>query len=157
MFWLAPTASRERIATTTTEITRGTLHKRTQIWKAGVFAAKQRPLVGVGAGAYPDAVRPWLGVPPIPGHEYVAHNTFLSVFVETGIAGAALYAALLVTFAAFVWVLPYTHRMLWATTLLVWAIGATTLTWEQRKPWWLMLGLVMAQWARTFRPEGLPK
>jgi O-antigen ligase len=150
---LAPKESRQRIATTATEITRGTLHKRTQIWKAGVRAFRQRPVLGAGAGAYPDAVEPFIGVPPVPGHEYVAHNSFLSVLVETGLPGFALYGLFLLTLALFVWVLPGTERALWATALLVWALGASTLTWEHRKPSWLLPALVSVQWAHSFRRD----
>jgi O-antigen ligase len=150
--FLAPKESRQRIATTATEITRGTLHKRTQIWKAGVLAFRHRPVLGAGAGAYPDAVEPLIGVPPVPGHEYVAHNTFLSVLVETGLAGFALYANFLLAMALFVWVLPGTERALWSTALLVWVLGASTLTWEHRKPTWLLPALISAQWARSFQP-----
>lgn len=150
---LAPKESRARIATTTTEITQGTLHKRTTIWKAGLRSLKQYPLQGAGAGAYPDSVEPYIGVPPRAGHEYVAHNAFLSVLVETGMIGFCLYALLLLSLAAFVWVMPWREAMLWSVVLLVWVIGASTLTWEHRKPTWLIAGLVMAHWARAFDPE----
>ena len=150
---LAPKESRERIATTATEITRGTLHTRTTIWKAGLRSLKQFPLQGAGAGAYPDAVEPYIGVPSRAGHEYVAHNSFLSVLVETGLIGFGLYAVLLVFVALFVWVLPWREAALWSVVLLVWAIGASTLTWEHRKPTWLLAALVMTEWARAFDPE----
>ena len=150
---LAPAASRERLSTLGTELTRGTLHKRTTIWKAGLRAVKQRPVRGVGWGAYPDAVEPELGVPPVAGHEYVAHNSLLSVLVETGLAGFALYALLLAVLAVYVWAMPHVERSLWAVTLAVWLAGAATLTWEHRKPTWLIFALIMAAWARAFQPE----
>jgi O-antigen ligase len=150
---LAPKESRARIATTTTEITRGTLHNRTQIWKAGLRVFRQHPLAGFGAGAYPEAVKPLLGVPPVAGHEYVAHNSFLSVLVETGAAGLALYALFLLVVVVFVWALPPNERGLWSAVLLVWLLGASTLTWEHRKPSWLIPALISVHWARAFREE----
>ena len=150
---LAPKESRQRIATTTREITQGTLHSRTTIWKAGLRSLKQYPLQGAGAGAYPDAVEPYIGVPPRAGHEYVGHNTFISVLVETGLIGFVLYATVLVVIALFVWVMRWRDAALWTVTLAVWAIGASTLTWEHRKPTWLLAALVMTQWARAFEPE----
>jgi O-antigen ligase len=85
MFQFAPAPSRSRLATISTELTQGTLHNRTVIWKAGLKVLKSHPVAGVGAAAYPEAVRPRLGTPGVPGHQYVAHNTFLSVLVEGGL------------------------------------------------------------------------
>jgi O-antigen ligase len=153
-FRLAPAASRERLASLPTELGQGTLHNRTRIWKAGLRALKSHPVRGVGAGAYPEAVRPWLGRPALAGYEYVAHNTFLSVLVECGLIGLALFAALLGLLALFVWMMPLAERVLWSVMLVVWAAGVSTLTWEHRKPGWLIFALIMTQWALAFRqPE----
>lgn len=157
---VAPRGTRERLATLPNELTGGTLHNRTRIWKAGLKALKSRPLRGVGAGAYPEAVKPWLGVPPIPGHEYVAHNTFLSVLVESGIIGFGIFGLLLSCCAFFIWMMPQPERALWAITVSVWTIGVSTLTWENRKPTWLVIALITTVWARAYWPtsarEALP-
>lgn len=150
---LAPSASRERLSSLPAELTQGTLHNRTKIWKAGLKVLKQHPVVGIGAGAYPEAVRPALGRPGLPGHEYVAHNTFLSVAVECGFIGLALFGMLLAVLAVFVWVMPHTERALWTVMLAVWAAGVSTLTWEHRKPGWLIFALITTQWALAFRQE----
>jgi O-antigen ligase len=147
---LAPAASRERLASLPNELAGGNFHNRTRIWKTGLKLLKRRGVFGVGAGAYPTAVYPWLGKPPIPGHEYTAHNTFLSVLVETGVVGFALYAALLGSAALFAWLLDATGRALWFTSLAVWAVSVSTLTWENRKPSWLLFALIAAAWGRAF-------
>ena len=152
LFQLAPVHSRERLATIPTEIGSGTLHNRTKIWKSGLRAFKHRPVRGVGAGAYPAAVRPWLGTPGVPGHQYVAHNTFLSVLVECGAVGFGIYALLIGTLVLFIWMMPSAERALWSITLLVWAVGVSTLTWEHYKPTWLVFALILAEWARAFWP-----
>jgi len=154
VFIFAPAPSRERLATITHEVTRGTLHDRTTIWKTGVKVLKQHPVVGIGAGAYPAAVRPWLGVPGVPGHFYVAHNTFLSVLVECGAVGFVFYGLMLVVIVVFVWTMPPAERALWAVMLAVWAIGVSTLTWEQNKPSWLILALIMTEWSLPWRQAG---
>jgi O-antigen ligase len=147
---LAPPAARERLATLPTEVTRGTLHGRTQIWKAGLRAFKGAPIAGVGAGAYPEAVRPWLGTPTVRGHVYTAHNTFLSVLVETGAVGFLIFASLLASLLVFLWMMHSAERALWLTSLLVWVAGVSTLTWENRKPTWLLFALLMAAWSHAF-------
>lgn len=148
---LAPEHSRQRLATLPTELAHGTIHNRTRIWKTGLRSLKQFPIRGAGVGAYPEAVRPWLGRPDIPGHEYVAHNAFLSVLVEQGMPGAALFGLLLATLAVFAWMLPDRERALYLVLLAVWAVGVATLTWEHRKPSWLLFALIMTAWSRAFR------
>lgn len=150
---LAPAASRERLSTLHAELTKGTLHGRTRIWKTGLKALKQHPIIGVGAGAYPAAVKPWLGVPAIPGHEYVAHNAFLSVLVEEGLIGFVLFGLMLACAVVFAWVMPDRDRALWIVMLIVWTVGVSTLTWEHRKPTWLLLALLTTAWARSFRED----
>ncbi len=157
LYRFAPAPARERLATVTTEISSGTLHNRTLIWKAGLKIFRGHKVLGVGAGAYPEAVRPLLGTPGVPGHQYVAHNTFLSVLVECGAIGFALYALMLGTIVVYVWTMPTAERALWAVMLAVWAVGVSTLTWEHYKPSWLILALIMTEWGRPWRPAGLPE
>ena len=154
VFRFAPSPSRERLATITTEVTQGTLHNRTTIWKTGLKVLVQHPVAGIGAGAYPAAVRPWLGTPGVPGHFYVAHNTFLSVLVECGAVGFIFYALMLGVVAFYVWTLQPAERALWTVVLVVWAVGVSTLTWEQYKPSWLILALVMTEWSLPWRQAG---
>ena len=152
LYGFAPAPARERLATVGRELTRGTLHNRTTIWKAGIKVLRRHPILGIGVGAYPEAVRPAIGKPGIPDHFYVAHNTFLSVLVESGAIGFALYGAMLAALAAFVWTMPSTERALWTVMLLVWAVGVSTLTWEQYKPSWLIVALIMTEWGLPWQP-----
>lgn len=108
----------------------------------------------MGSGAYPEAVRPDIGAPALAGHQYVAHNTYLSVLVECGLVGFTFFGLLLGVLAAFVWIMPHAERALWSVMLAAWAVGATTLTWEHRKPGWLLFGLIMTEWARSYWPSG---
>jgi O-antigen ligase len=156
--YLAPVSSRQRLATRLAEDTTWTLHSRTQIWKSGLRVLLfERPLLGVGAGAYPEAVRPRLGTPAIAGHQYVAHNTYLSVLVESGLIGFGLFSLTILALGAFVWMMPAAERALWTVMLLVCGVGVLTLTWEHRKPVWLIAALIMTAWARSFRLEGEPR
>jgi O-antigen ligase len=148
----APAPQRQRLATIPSELASGALHGRTRIWKTGLRVFKQHPLLGIGSGAYPKAVEPWLGTPKIAGFQYVAHNTFLSVLVECGAVGFAIYALLLATLAFFVRAMPPLERSLWIAVAAAWAIGVSTLTWEHYKPAWLMTALITARWASAWRP-----
>jgi O-antigen ligase len=138
---LAPSSSWKRLSTIGTEVSAGSLNNRDVIWKEGLAAFRQHPFGGVGAGGYPRAVEPLFGWPT--GWTIVAHNTFLSVLVETGIAGAVLFALFLAMLAAGIRNVRGQERSLWLVMLAVWFIGVNTLTWEIRKPTWLLFSLAL--------------
>ncbi len=146
----APASSRERLATIPKEAAYGSINSRKQIWKSGARVWIERPWAGTGTGAYPEAVRPQLGTPSVPGARYVAHNTPLSVLVETGIAGFIPWGAMLMALAAFTWMMPPPERACCAVLLAVWATGVSTLTWEHYKGTWLVFALVMLAWPHAF-------
>jgi O-antigen ligase len=148
----APAPQRNRLQTLPAALNSGTLHGRTRIWKAGLRVLKLHPILGVGSGAYPEAVEPWLGRPNVPGAQYVAHNTFLSVLVESGAIGFCLFALLAVTLVVFIWAMPFPECALWAVVVAVWAVGVSTLTWEHYKPTWLIMALITTEWARSYWP-----
>lgn len=108
----------QRLSTTSTEISSGTLDHRTQLWAIGLRLIGAHPLLGVGSGGSKAAV----------GLQYSEdkslHDTFLSVGVELGLVGLSLY--LLILFAA-------SYRTLSRLTLL-----------EQRLAWVLMTVFVVS-------------
>ena len=154
---LAPSASRQRLATLPNEVAYGTFHDRTRIWKTGLKLLKHNWPGGVGVAAFPEAVVPWLGRSPIPAQPFTAHNTFLSVLVETGLPGGLLFGALLATLALYAWMLAPSARALWFTSLAVWTAGVFTLSWESRKPTWLMFALIMTAWAHAWHEPENPE
>jgi O-antigen ligase len=137
-----PVSTWTRLATAAGEVRSGTLNSRTLLWGAGLHAVENVPLRGVGAGAYPESIASQVGRPR--DFTPVAHNTFISVFVETGAIGFALFAGFL---ALMVWQLAHyagLEARLWAVSLLVWFTGVSTLTWEHRKPTWLLFAILLA-------------
>jgi O-antigen ligase len=136
--YLVPSTSWERIAQFTSEISGGTLTHRTVVWAAGLSVFRDHPVLGVGAGAYGPSILRMVDIP------YVAHNTFLSVLVELGIGGALLFVGLLGCLFYCAVRMRYLERCLWITLLLTWAVGVSALSWDYRKPTWLLFGLLAA-------------
>lgn len=144
-----PDTSWERLATTPAEFEHGTMTGRTVIWKAGWEIFREHPYVGIGSNAFRIIVARVLTEPirlddpdsPAPP----AHNTFLSVLVEEGVLGFAVFSMLLVVLAVSIRQMPSLSQKLWIVTLGVWAVGVSSLTWEMRKPTWFLFGLLIAQ------------
>ncbi len=145
--YLVPRSSWARILQFAQEVSGGTLTHRTEIWVAGLEAFRDHAFLGVGAGAYGPAV---LRVVDIA---YPAHNTFLSVLVELGVVGALLLFALLASVLCSALQGRYLERCLWITLLLTWTVGVSALTWEYRKPTWLLFGLATAHACARRRDE----
>ena len=154
--YVVPKTSLDRILSTGTELTEGTLTHRTLIWAAGLEVFRDHPFLGVGAGAYGPATVAIVGIP------LIAHNTFLSVLVELGVFGALLLAMLLASMFHGVFRMKYLERPFWLAVLMTWVIGVCSVTWENRKITWLLFGLVAAQLYAKHRdiywlqPEPLP-
>jgi O-antigen ligase len=156
-----PESSWLRLSTIGSEITSGTLNERTMIWQMGWQVFGRAPFQGVGAGAYAPAVEHTLGLASDSGGtdsgdqvgRLVAHNTFFSILVEQGVIGFALFFVLLLTLVLSASRLPKVDRVFWLCILLTWAIGASDLTWEQRKPTWVIFGLLIAVAATKFAPQ----
>lgn len=146
----APASSWDRLSTMPSELAQGTLTGRTVIWKAGWELFRDHPFLGIGANAFRLIVSRVLAE-PIHADEYgrpampAAHNTFLSVLVELGVIGFALFCALLGVLALSLRAMPPLQQKLWIVCLAVWVVGVSSLTWEMRKPTWFFLGLLTAQ------------
>jgi O-antigen ligase len=143
-----PSSSWERLSTLPSEFTQGTLTGRTVIWTAGWEIFRAHPFLGIGANAFRLIVSRVLAEPirleerdPAPP----AHNTFLSVLVEQGVVGLAVFCALLGVLALSLRAMPPFPQRLWIVSLGVWVVGVSSLTWEMRKPTWFFFGLIMAQ------------
>jgi O-antigen ligase len=148
LFFVPPT-SWERLSTVPREFAHGTLTGRTIIWKAGWQLFREHPYLGIGSNAFRPLVSRVMAEPirlddgnsPAPP----AHNTFLSILVEQGVLGFALFCALLDVLVLSLRDLPPLPRKLWMVCLGVWVVGVSSLTWEMRKPTWFFFGLLAAQ------------
>jgi O-antigen ligase len=124
----------QRLGTTYGELTEGDLNNRTNNWREGFDTFTERPLLGVGSNMYRSINR--LGK--------VAHNSFLSILVELGAIGLALFGAICAIAVFQALRQPKWEAAFWLTLILVWAIGASSLTYEHRKATWLVLTLTVA-------------
>lgn len=139
--FIAPLRSFQRLGTTGNEITEGDLNGRLTNWSEGLAAFPERPILGVGSNMY-RSINP-LGK--------LAHNSFLSVLVELGLIGFVFFGVVLLSVFRVVLLEPKWDRWFWMTLLATWAIGASTLTWEHRKPTWVILTLAVASAASVVR------
>jgi O-antigen ligase len=133
---LIPDFAWQRVLSIQTEFQGGDFSNRKYIWEAGVRVFLEHPVFGIGAGAFAASVASVFGEP------ILAHNTFLSVLVEQGIIGFSFFLLMLGSMVYLVVRLPSGQRNVWITSLVVWAVGASSLTWEYRKPTWLLFALI---------------
>ena len=122
-----------RLSTISSSLEQGDLGGRVDLWRGvlGVFA--EHPLIGVGSGA----------IDAFPDVGAVAHNTFLSVLAELGLVGFILFLGVLMVVVHEALGQPTQRSVAWLTVLAVWTIGVSTLSWEFRKPTWLLMGLLI--------------
>ena len=141
---MVPVTTWTRLATIGSEVSSGTLNSRTVIWEEGWKALSKSPFLGVGIGAYPDAMVPFFGRPRTGIFTPVAHNTFYSVLVETGLIGFIVFAIMFGIILYYAFTVPGLMKPFWLTTIAVWSLGVMSLSWDDRKPTWLMFSLLAA-------------
>jgi O-antigen ligase len=136
---VVPQTSWERFSTIGSEIAGGTMSQRTAIWQAGLQVFRDNAILGVGAGAFNEAVEPLLGT------AVLAHNVYLAILAEQGVIGFGVFIALLASCGLLIYRMPPLERKVWRAIGLTWAIGVMSLSWEYRKTTWFLVGLVAAQ------------
>jgi O-antigen ligase len=128
----------QRLATTGTEVEDLSLGGRFKLWEAGMKALTERPLTGYGAGFWRQAVAPWLGPNP-----QVAHNSFISVAVETGIVGLLLYLGMFLAVFLALMRLPSFERRFTVVLLATLMVAMLPLSWDDQKSVWFLLALLL--------------
>ncbi|MBA3316947.1 MAG: O-antigen ligase family protein [Gemmatimonadales bacterium] len=126
----------QRFASTGTEL-EGGLGGRGRLWRAGLEAFTQRPLVGYGTGGFRVAITPMLGE-----NVQVAHNSFISVMVEQGAIGLLIYLAMLAAVLLSAYRLRHLERRFALVLLATLLMAMLPLTWEDRRAAWVVLSTV---------------
>jgi O-antigen ligase len=134
-----PAKSFDRLGTTSSEISSGTLNGRTLYWKLCFNLFYHHPLQGIGSGAFPQT-NLLLGDRGI-----VAHNAFLSILAELGAVGISLFLGAIFLAARGLLPLRQDLRRAWLAAGVTWGIGASALTWEVRKITWFLLAIALVQ------------
>ncbi|QUY44995.1 O-antigen ligase [Acaryochloris marina] len=125
--FIIPAETFSRLSTAGDSISSGDMNGRGEIWKEGLFNYSQEPLFGVGSGAFKTTVEA----------DHVAHNTFLSSLFEVGFIGLLL----LLTVFLIAIICSARFSRLWIVVFSILFIGAMSLSWEHRKPTWVIMSL----------------
>ncbi len=124
----------ERISTTTESLESADLNSRADMWRLA-FSVWQTDsktvLVGTGAGSFSSINL---------GHG--AHSSHVSVLVQTGLLGFIAYFLIILVLFRVSWRSPPEDRYFLLAILGSWLIGASALTWEYRKPTWVVWSLI---------------
>lgn len=135
---LVPEKTLARLSTTKDELESGTLNERRVIWKAGFELFLRHPIRGVGAGGFDQGVQPFLG------YKKTAHNTYVSVLVEEGAVGLAIFFLMLLSIYFHARSAPPEERRFVLVLLFTLVIGLLPRAWEINKPLWVIFGLLLA-------------
>lgn len=144
-----PASLFQRLATTGTEISEGTMNNRLLIWKGGLAVVPQRALQGYGPGGWYPAVSRNLG-------NAAPHNTYLSILVEEGLVGLVIYLGMFWVILIRLLRLPTLERRVGFTLLATLMTALTPLGWELHKGGWLVLAL-LAGWSDVLAPTRAAK
>ena len=144
---IVPESTIMRLSTADDEIISGDLNGRIGIWKNGLDMWSRQPIIGIGSGAFPRSVL------PIYGRIRSMHNSFMSVLVETGLIGFALFISILVIAVYKIRFLPRFETIFWVTILSVRGLGNMVMTWEHTSSTWLLLSLIIGA-AHVSRQQG---
>lgn len=127
-----------RLATLGKEVHLGTMHGRTVIWQWGIDTWLKDPLLGVGVGSFSSATK------LSSGRFAASHNALLSVLVEQGIVGFVMLSGLMLILLVYILKMDGLHKKLYLHVFLVLAVGLLTLSWDVKKPVWLLCGLFLS-------------
>ncbi|HPE60383.1 MAG TPA: O-antigen ligase family protein [Thiolinea sp.] len=145
---LIPPESISRLSTIGRELSSGTMTGRTTIWHFGLEAWMQQPLLGYGFGSYFKVVTPF-------SVNYTAHNSFISVLVETGIIGLLLFLLFFLYLFYYLRFVPRQEFMLQLTLLMLLIVSQMAVEWSAEKIAWIFYSLLIVNvWVD--RPESRP-
>jgi O-antigen ligase len=132
---IVPDYTLERIASIGAKLQRMDFNNRSLNWQAGLAMFADRPLVGVGAGAFQGATAHMIDVPRS------SHSTWIGVLVETGIVGAALWFSVIAVSLLGLRSATSPLRRVLLAAIVPMLVGMMVTGWDHRKVPWLLFTL----------------
>jgi O-antigen ligase len=129
--WLIPAGTWRILFTVGAQVQSGDLDHRVQIWRFGWPAFLKNPFLGSGVGSFRWA----------SGTFYNAHNTYLQVSVEQGVAGLVLILSLIVTAFARLRHATRAFRVTGSFLLITWIVAATVGHLAASRDTWVVFSL----------------
>jgi O-antigen ligase len=126
-----------RVLSVVTMVASGDLNHREFVWKTAIEQLPQSWLGGVGAGAFASMTGGFLSEPTS------AHNTYLSVLLETGVIGFLLFFSPLSLVLKRALLADYRHRMVIMAVALPLALGSVVIQFEHKKPFWFAFAIAL--------------
>jgi O-antigen ligase len=136
---VVPASSWARLSETSTQIESGSFSQRGPIWQAGWEVFQQHPIVGIGPGAFPKAISGKLPKTLSP------HNVFVSIAVELGLVGLALFLGIVGCLLLGSFQLPGFDRRLALILMMTFLMTCMAANWEHKKMTWFLFGLIATQ------------
>jgi O-antigen ligase len=148
LFLFVPAGSLDRLATIPEQVGSGDWNERLNIWTSGWHAFRMAPWRGYGAGTFTTAAGLASGD--------TAHNTVMAVLVSGGLAGTAIFVAVLAGVGRAVVRTTGLLRVALGTTFTVWLITSMVGSVEENRVTWLLFGMMaLAGRLEEEQPEGM--
>lgn len=134
---LIPQTSIDRLATIEQEASSGTLTGRTTIWKYGMLAWQEHPVLGNGLGSFRKVVNPF-------SISESAHNSFISLLVETGIIGLLIFISFLLFLFKLMPQVPQQDRSFQIALMGCLLLAQMSTEWSMEKIAWVLYSLLIS-------------
>ncbi|MEZ5450679.1 MAG: O-antigen ligase family protein [Thiolinea sp.] len=136
---IVPDRTFERIFSTGSELSQGTLSERTVTWQKAYWEWDRQPLFGHGLGSFKRLVNKY-------NVDYTAHNSFVTISVEQGLVGLLFFSGVVGLAFYYALQLGRERRLLLFSLVGVVTAGQLTLTLHENMYIWLAYTLVAVSW-----------
>jgi O-antigen ligase len=124
-------AAVERLLSTGSELSQGTLNERSVIWQYAFEVWQQQPVFGQGIGAFRRIINSY-------NINLTAHNSFISIMVEQGIIGLLFYLGVLFILIKYILKLPNNLKLLLGLLVGIAILGQMSMTLHDRLYIWFI-------------------